>query len=426
MSSGTANDIPTPVPGAGPRPLDGVVVLELGQILAGPFAGEILAAFGAEVIKVEPPDGGDPIRGWRGLDPDDGTSLWWRSLGRNKRAVAIDLATPRGQELARRLAAQADVLIENFRPGTLEKWGLDPESLWTANPALIVARVSGFGQTGPYANRPGYASVCEAFGGLRHLTGTPGEVAVRSNLSLGDSLAGLHAALGILLALRARDADPERRGQVVDASIFEAVFHLLESTVPEYARLGVVRGPSGSTITGIVPSNAYPCRDGRPVVVGANNTANYRRLMNVVGRPDLGDDPSLATNPGRVARQVEIDRAIADWTAQRDAAEVVARLAEAVVPVSTMYTVADMFADPQYRARDLFERVETNGREWTLGATAPRLSRTPARTEWAGRGLGEDTREILSSRLGLSLAEIEELAAAGVIATGSEPGDASG
>ncbi len=398
------------------RPLEGIVVLELGQILAGPFAGELLAAFGAEVIKVEPPQGGDPIRSWRGLDPDDGVSLWWRSLGRNKRAVAIDLAAPRGQSLVRRLARQADVLIENFRPGTLEKWGLGPEILCVENSGLVYARVSGFGQSGPYSRRPGYASVCEAFGGLRHLTGMPGEASVRANLSLGDSLAGLFAAFGILLALRARDADPAHRGQLVDVAIFEAVFALLESTVPEFDRLGTVRGPSGTTITGVVPSNAYPCADGRSVVIGANNGANFRRLMTAIGRADLAADAALAANPVRVARQAELDAAIGAWTRTLAAGEVVERLAKAAVPASTIFSVADMLADPHYRARQLFERLEVNGRPLTLPAVAPKLSRTPAATEWAGRELGADTREVLRERAGVSDAEIEALASDGVIA----------
>jgi crotonobetainyl-CoA:carnitine CoA-transferase CaiB-like acyl-CoA transferase len=413
------------------RPLDGVVVLELGQILAGPFAGQLLAAFGAEVIKVEPPDGGDPIRGWRGLDPDDGTSLWWRSLGRSKRAVAIDLAVPRGQSLVRRLARQADVLIENFKPGTLERWGLGPEILCTENPALVFARISGFGQSGPYSKRPGYASVCEAFGGLRHLTGAPGEVPVRSNVSLGDSLAGLNAALGILLALRARDRDPERRGQVIDVAIFESVFGVLESTVPEFDRLGVVRGPSGTTITGVVPSNAYPSADGRQVVIGANNTANYRRLMRAAGRADLADDPELATNPGRVARQAEIDAAVAAWTRTLPADEVVRRLEAASVPASTIFTVADMDADPHYAARELFERLPVGEREVAFPAVGPKLDRTPARSAWAGRDLGADTREVLRARLGLGDLEIDALARDGVVAaegaarTGRRKGAAS-
>jgi crotonobetainyl-CoA:carnitine CoA-transferase CaiB-like acyl-CoA transferase len=404
------------------RPLDGVVVLELGQILAAPYAGQILAAFGAQVIKIEPPGGGDPIRDWRDLDPDDGVSLWWRSLGRNKLAVAIDLATSRGQELVRRLASQADVVIENFKPGTLESWNLAPDQMLTDNPSLVVARVSGYGQTGPYARRPGYASVCEAFGGLRHLTGHPGEVPVRSNLSLGDSMAGLQAALGVLLALRARDADPDGRGQIVDVAIFEAVFAMLESTVPEFDRLGQVRGPSGTTITGVVPSNAYPCADGRQVVIGANNSANFARLMRAVGRPDLAADEELAGNAGRVARRGGIDAAITEWTRQREASAVVDRLEEISVPATTIYTVADMAADPHYAVRGLFERLPVGEREIAFAAIGPRLSETPARSEWAGRELGADTRGVLADRLGLSNAEIDDLAASGVVAV-DEPRD---
>ena len=373
------------------RPLAGLRVLELGQILAGPFAGAMLAYFGADVVKVEPPGSGDPIRTWRLLD-DDGTSLWWRSLGRNKRCVTLDLATPEGQALARRLAGRADVLIENFRPD---------------NPGLVVARISGFGQSGPYAARPGYASVCEAFGGLRHLTGNPGEVPLRANLSLGDSLAGLHAVVGILLALEARRRDG--RGQVVDAAIFESVFNILESVVPEFDRAGAVRGPSGPTVSGIVPSNAYPAADGEWVVIGANNSANFRRLMEAIGRADLGADPELAENPGRLRRQAELDAAIGGWTRTLAAAEVVDRLVAVAVPASTIYTVADMFADPHYRARGLFEQVEAAGRQLALPAMLPRLSASPGRTDWAGPELGAHNLEIFCGELGLVAEELAEL-----------------
>ncbi|MBP7589739.1 MAG: CoA transferase [Thermoanaerobaculia bacterium] len=394
------------------RPLAGLRVLELGQILAGPFAGAMLAYFGADVVKVEPPGSGDPIRTWRLLD-DDGTSLWWRSLGRNKRCVTLDLATPEGQALARRLAGRADVLIENFRPGTMEGWGLSPERLQADNPGLVVARISGFGQSGPYAARPGYASVCEAFGGLRHLTGNPGEVPLRANLSLGDSLAGLHAVVGILLALEARRRDG--RGQVVDAAIFESVFNILESVVPEFDRAGAVRGPSGPTVSGIVPSNAYPAADGEWVVIGANNSANFRRLMEAIGRADLGADPELAENPGRLRRQAELDAAIGGWTRTLAAAEVVDRLVAVAVPASTIYTVADMFADPHYRARGLFEQVEAAGRQLALPAMLPRLSASPGRTDWAGPELGAHNLEIFCGELGLAAEELAELHRRGVV-----------
>lgn len=394
------------------RPLSGLRVLELGQILAGPFAGAMLAYFGADVVKVEPPGSGDPIRSWRLLD-DDGTSLWWRSLGRNKRCVTLDLGVPEGQGLARRLAARADVLIENFRPGTMERWGLGPEQLCAENPGLIFARISGFGQTGPYAARPGYASVCEAFGGLRHLTGEPGEVPVRANLSLGDSLAGLHAVIGILLALESRRRSG--RGQVVDAAIFESVFNVLESVVPEFDRAGAVRGPSGRTVSGIVPSNAYPTADGEWVVVGANNSANFRRLMQTIGRADLAADPELELNPGRVRRQAELDEAITLWTQSQPAAVVVERLVAAAVPASTIYTVADMFADPHYRARGLFESVEAAGRALVLPAMLPRLAESPGATDWAGPELGAHNVEVYCAELGLTADELGQLRRRGVI-----------
>ncbi len=394
------------------RPLSGLRVLELGQILAGPFAGAMLAYFGADVVKVEPPGSGDPIRSWRVLD-DDGTSLWWRSLGRNKRCVTLDLAAAEGQALARQLAGRADVLIENFRPGTMEKWDLGPERLQAENPGLIFARISGFGQSGPYASRPGYASVCEAFGGLRHLTGQPHQVPVRTNLSLGDSLAGLHAVIGILMALEARRRDG--RGQVVDAAIFESVFNVLESVVPEFDRAGVVRGPSGPTVSGIVPSNAYPTADREWVVIGANNSANFRRLMQAIGRDDLAADPELGENPGRLRRQAEIDDAIARWTGSLPAEAVVERLVAVTVPASTIYTVADMFADPHYRARGLFESVAVAGRALVLPAMAPRLSGSPGGTDWAGPELGAHNVEIFCGELGLAADELAHLQRRGVL-----------
>lgn len=394
-----------------PRPLDGIRVLELGQLLAGPFAGTLLAYFGAEVIKVEAPGQGDPLRSWRVVD--DGTSLWWRTVGRNKKCVTADLRREKGRALVRRLAEMSDVLIENFRPGTLERWGLGPEVLQVQNPELIMARVSGYGQTGPDAAKPGYASVCEGVGGMRYLNGIPGERPLRHNLSLGDSLAGFHTAFGILLAIIERRRS--KKGQIVDVALTEAVFNMLESVVPEYDRCGVVRQPSGSTITGVVPTNTYPCQDGKYVIIGGNGESIYKRLMETAGRPDLAADPQLATNAGRVERQQEIDDAIGEWTVTLPLNEVLGRLEDAAVPAGPIQSVAEIFADPQFQAREMFEEVEVGGRPLKLPAIVPKLTDTPGRTDWAGPDLGAHNREIFGGVLGLSEAEIDELQTEGVI-----------
>ncbi len=388
---------PTP-PARGPRPLDGIRVLELGQLVAGPFAATILAYFGADVVKVEPP-GGDPIRGWRGLDAD-GTSLWWRSLGRNKRSIVLDLRTPQGQATARELALAADVVIENFRPGTLASWGLDPEALRRLKPSLVVASASGYGQDGPDAHKPGFAAVCEAAGGLRYVTGHPGQVPVRSNLSLGDSLAAFHVVMGVLLALLHRERTPGRPGQAVDVSILESVVSVLESSLPECDRLGVVRQPSGTTITGVVPTNAYACRDGRHVVIGGNGDSIFQRLMQVVGREDLARDERLATNAQRVPHAATIDAAIAAWTATRSAQDVLAAMDGAGVPASAIRSAADLLADPHLAARGGVERVEVGGRPLALPAIHPHLCATPGRTEHAGPELGADEASVLRDWLG--------------------------
>jgi crotonobetainyl-CoA:carnitine CoA-transferase CaiB-like acyl-CoA transferase len=410
------NDAPNPPaaepPSTAPRPLDGVRVLELAQLVAAPTAAALLGYFGADVVKVEEPGAGDPLRTWRVTD-DAGTSFWWRSLARNKRCITLDLRRAEGRDVARRLAARADVLVESFRPGTLERWGLGPDVLLADNPRLVVARVSGFGQTGPYAHRPGYASIAEAYGGLRHLTGFPGEPPVRANLSLGDSLAGLHAAFGVLLALRARDATG--RGQVVDVALTESVFAMLESVIPDFAGAGVVRGPSGTTITGVAPSDAYPTRDGRHVVIGANGESVFRRLMHAIGRADLAADPGLAGNAARVAAQREIDAAITDFTSARDVDAVLAALEAAEVPVGPIHDAAAMLHDPQFVARGLFERAESDGIAYTLPAMFPRLTETPGVTRFAGPAHGAHTREVLREA-GLDDAAIDALAQAGVIA----------
>ena len=395
----------------GPRPLDGIRVVEMGQLLAGPFCGTMLGYYGAEVIKVEPRTG-DPIRTWR--ETRNGESFWWPSLGRNKKSVTLNLRTEAGREIVRRLVGRADVVIENFRPGTLEKWGLDPESLKADNSELIVARISGYGQTGPYASRPGYASVCEGFGGLRYVNGFPGERPVRPNLSIGDTLAGIHAAFGILLSI----IDRQRRGaggQTVDVGIFEAVFNLMEAVVPEYSGAGVVREPSGSTITGIVPTNTYACRDGRYVIIGGNGESIYKRLMHAAGRPEMAEGPEYQGNENRVAREDEIDLALSEWTATLTLDEVLGALEEAEVPAGPIYSVREMTKDPQYRARALFETVDFQGEPLEIPAIVPRLEGTPGRTDWPGPALGQHNAEIYGRLLGMSDDDLERLAAEEVI-----------
>jgi crotonobetainyl-CoA:carnitine CoA-transferase CaiB-like acyl-CoA transferase len=395
------------------KPLSGVKVLELGQLMAGPFAGTLLAYFGADVIKIEPPGRGDAVRGWRAMTGD--TSLWWYSLGRNKRSVTVNLKSDEGREIIRRLSAEVDVLIENFRPGTLERWGLGPDDLQAANPGLIIARVSGYGQDGPYSSRPGYASVCDGVGGLRYVNGFPGQPPVRQNLSLGDSLTGLHAAFGILLSLFHRDRQAVKTGQIVDVGIFEAVYNMMEAVVPEYDRMGMIREPSGTTITGVVPTNTYPCRDDKYIIIGGNGDSIFRRLMNTAGRPDMADDPELTDNAGRLKHQERVDGAIADWTRTHTAAEILEILEEARVPAGLIYSVVDMVNDPHFQARGLFEEVEAGGEPLILPAIVPKLSKTPGKTEWAGPTVGEHTREVLGEVLGLSDDELDTLSSEGVI-----------
>lgn len=392
-------------------PLEGIRVIELGQLLAGPFAGLMLAYFGAEVIKVEPPEKGDPIRGWREVDTQTNgqpTSYWWRSLGRNKKCVTLDLKSERGQQLTRKLIESADVVIENFRPGTMEKWHLGPETFEQTNPGLIYTRISGYGQTGPYAQKPGFASVCEAFSGFRHLNGHPGEAPVRPNLSIGDTLSGMHAAMGILLALIERQ-NTAGNGQVVDIALYESMFNLLEAVVPEYSAAGVIREPSGSTITGIVPTNTYRCKDGKFVVIGGNGDSIFQRLMNTAGHPDMANDPRLADNTGRVKHEAEIDRALSAWCNNHNSDKILTLLEQARVPSGPIYNVADMLQDPHFRARGLFEQVEINGKPLELPAILPKLAKTPGATRWAGPELGSHNQEVFSNLLGLSEDELQQL-----------------
>jgi crotonobetainyl-CoA:carnitine CoA-transferase CaiB-like acyl-CoA transferase len=394
-----------------PRPLAGMRVIEVGQLLAGPFAGTILGYFGAEVIKVEPPEGGDPIRGWR--EVRDGTSLWWASLARNKKCVTLDLHTARGRELLGDLVDKADVLVENFRPGVMEKWGLGPETFKLRNPGLIYARISGYGQTGPNAHKAGFASVCEAYGGFRYVNGFPGQPPVRPNLSIGDTLAGLHAALGVLLAYIGRDKDGQ--GQVVDVAIFEAVFNLLEAVIPEYDGNGVIRQPSGSTLTGIVPSNTYRCGDDKLIVIGANTNPMFKRLAEAMGEPQMALDPRLADNAGRVRQQDEVDGVVARWAGSMAAVEALAILDEAGVAAGPIYDARDMFEDPHYRARGLFQEVTIDGQPLNIPAIMPLLARTPGQTDWPGPKLGAYNDAVFGELLGLDAANIAALKAEGVI-----------
>jgi len=394
------------------KPLQDLAVIELGQLIAGPFAGKMLAEFGAEVIKIEPPQGGDPLRNWRKVH--DGTSLWWYVQARNKKSVTADLRMPEGQEIVRRLARDADVVIENFRPGTLERWGLGYEQLAAVNRGLIMLRLSGFGQSGPYRDLPGFGAIAESMGGMRYVTGFPDRPPVRLNLSIGDSLAALHGVIGVLTALHHRDANGGA-GQVVDVGLYEAVFNMMESTLPEYDMYGVVRERTGSNLTGIVPSNTYLTRDDKHVVIGANADSIFKRLMSAIGRDDLAADPGLADNAGRAKRADELDGVIGAWAASHDADLVLKVLAKAQVPSGKIYSIADIVRDPQYLARGMIREVALPGGErLKVPGIVPKLSATPGDIDWQGPALGAHTDEILG-RLGYSAAEIEALRARKVI-----------
>jgi crotonobetainyl-CoA:carnitine CoA-transferase CaiB-like acyl-CoA transferase len=393
------------------RPLTGVRVIELGQLLAGPFTGSILGYFGAEVIKIEPPKGGDPIRGWRVVE--DGTSLWWHSIGRNKKSVTIDLKTEQGRHLVRQLIDSADIVVENFRPGVMEEWELAPDTFKHSNPGLIFARISGFGQTGPYSHKPGYASVTEGISGFRYVNGHPGQAPVRPNLSIGDTVAAIHTALGITMALLERQQSGS--GQVVDVALYEAMFNLMEAVVPEYDGAGVIREPSGSTVTGIVPTNTYRCADGKYVVIGGNGDSIFKRLMIAAGHPEMANNPAMADNSGRVKHEAVIDRALADWCLQHNAQTIINTLEENRVPVGPIYNAQDMLNDPHFQARQLFEQVEINGKPLKIPAIMPKLDRTPGKTDWPGPKLGQHTDQVLSQVLALSDEELALLKANNII-----------
>lgn len=394
------------------KPLAGLKVIELGTLIAGPFAARILAEFGAEVIKIESPDGGDPLRKWRKLY--EGTSLWWYLQSRNKQSVTVNLKHPDGLEVVRRLVAEADIVVENFRPGVLEKLGLGWEALSAINPGLVMLRLSGFGQSGPMAQQPGFGAIGESMGGLRYVTGFPDRPPVKTGISIGDSIAALWGALGALMALRHKEVNGGA-GQVVDVALYEAVFAMMESLVPEFDVFGFVRERTGNIMPGITPSNTHTTKDGKHVAIGANGDAIFRRLMLAMDRPDLADDPALADNAGRDARRDELYALIDAWVAAHDEAAVLAALTAAEVPASRIYSVADMFADPQFLAREMLQTVKLpDGRDCRMPGVVPKLSATPGGTEWIGPALGEHTDRVLAA-LGYDAGRIAALRAAGAI-----------
>ena len=391
--------------------LSGLKVIELGQLIAGPFAAKTLADFGAEVIKIEPPGSGDPLRQWRLLK--DGTSVWWQVQSRNKRSLALDLKQAEAQDIVRKLASEADVLIENFRPGAMESWGLGPDVLQKLNPGLIILRISGYGQTGPYKDKPGFGVVAEAMGGMRHLSGEPGRLPVRVGISIGDTLASLHGVIGILMALH--EKQKSGLGQVIDVALYEAVFNCMESLLPEFSEFGAVRGPAGSALPGIAPTNAYLCKDGCALIAG-NGDSIFKRLMSTIGREDLGADPNLSSNAGRVKRVEELDAAIGAWTAKLTVTEVLAALDAAAVPAGRIYTVQDIANDPHYLARGMLEDVQMHdGSLLKVPGMVPKLSRTPGLHRRNAPNLGQDTDAVLAE-LGITAEQIQAMRLRGIVA----------
>ena len=394
------------------RPLEGIKVLELGQLIAGPFATKILGEFGAEIIKIEPPHTGDPLRKWRLLH--EGTSVWWASQSRNKKSVTVNLRSTEGQAIIRRLLKEVDILVENFRPGALEGWGLSEEVLKEINPELIIVRVSGYGQDGPYRDLPGFGLVGEAMGGFRYLSGEQGRPPVRVGISIGDSLSALHAVIGALMALRHREVQ-KGGGQVVDIALYESVFNMMESLVAEYSIFGEVRQPAGSRLPGITPSNAYLCADGKYALIAGNGDSIFKRLMSLIGRDDVANDPAFAHNDGRSAEADYIDSIISQWTIQHSLDDVLEALHENRVPAGRVYDVEDIFNDPHYKAREMLIQDELeDGTEVTLPGVLPKLRKTPGSVERRAPTLGQDTEEVLG-KIGIDAKELSELRAKGVI-----------
>lgn len=393
-------------------PLSGLRVIELGQLIAGPFASKMLGEFGADVIKVEPPETGDPLRTWRMLH--DGTSVWWAAHARNKRSITLNLREPEGQDVIRQLAKDADIVIENFRPGALEKWGIGFKDLHAINPKLIMLRVSGYGQTGPYKDRPGFGVIGEAMGGLRYLTGEPGRPPVRTGVSIGDTLSGLHGVIGVLMALRHREQQGGV-GQEVDVALYESVFNMLESVLPEYSKFGAIRQPSGASMPGIAPTNAYLCKDGKYALIAGNGDSIYKRLMEMIDRADLANDPKLARNTGRAENSDLIDAAISAYTAQHSLDDVLTAMNAAGVPAGKSYDAADIANDPHYQARDMILNATlADGSVVQVPGIVPKLSKTPGQITRAAPALGEHTTEVLES-LGISVAQQADWKARGVI-----------
>jgi formyl-CoA transferase len=393
-------------------PLAGLKVIELGTLIAGPFCARLLGEFGAEVIKIEAPKGGDQIRGWRKMVGD--TSLWWYVQARNKKSVTVDLRVPEGQEIVRRLAKEADIVVENFRPGALEKWNIGWPQLSAINPKLIMVRLSGYGQDGPYRDRPGFGVVAESMGGMRYVTGYPDRPPVRMGISIGDSIAALHGVIGAMMALHHRNANGGK-GQVVDVALYESVFNMMESLIPEFDVLGFKRERAGNALPGITPSNTYPTRDGKYVIIGANNDSIFKRLMRAIGRGDLADDPSLDTNAGRVPRTAELDKAIEDWTRTHDLDHLLGVLDEAEVPSGRVYDAEDIVQDTHYQARRMLEQWKLpDGTPMKIPGVVPKLADTPGSTRWLGPKLGEHTDDVLGA-IGYDPSAIADLKARNIV-----------
>ncbi|MFD2924899.1 CaiB/BaiF CoA transferase family protein [Halobacillus naozhouensis] len=394
--------------------LEGVKVLELGSLIAGPFAGRLMAEFGADVIKVEPPKKGDPLRDWRHIY--EGTSLWWRLQSRNKKSITVDLKNEEGQEIIKSLIKECDVLIENFRPGTLEKWNLGYEELSAINPGLVMVRVSGYGQTGPYRDKAGFGSIGESMGGLRHITGNPELPPTRVGVSLGDSLAAMYSVIGAMMAIYHRDVKGTGKGQVIDVALYEAVFSLMEGSLPEFDKLGAVRERTGSALPGIAPSNTYQCLDGKYVVIGGNGDAIFKRLMNAIGHPGLAEDERFQTNSGRAEHADYLDETIEAWTKTVDFETALQMLDEARVPAGPIYSIDDIVKDPHYLSREMIQNFKLNEQEsLKIPGVVPKMSETPGETKWLGPELGQHTDEVMRSWLTYDDAKIQQLKEKGII-----------